>query len=160
MLKKINSIPLVLILFIIFIILTYAYIIDYQLGYKPCKLCIYQRIPYLISILLIINFLFIGKYKKMSLLILSLIFIAGTLLAFYHFGIEQNFFKESFACETKNLGEKLSKEQLLEQLKQTSISCKDVGFKIMGLSLAAINAIISFLLSVIFIKLFLNYGKN
>jgi len=48
----------------------------------------------------------------------------------------------------------------LEQIKQNNISCKDVSFKILGLSLAAINTIFSLILSVIFIKLFLNYGKN
>ena len=81
-------------------------------------------------------------------------------LAFYHFGIEQGFFSESFVCETQNLSETLSKEQLLEQLKQNSISCKDVSFKIFGFSLASINTIFSIILSVIFIKLYLNYEKN
>jgi len=91
---------------------------------------------------------------------LSFIFICSSILAFYHFGIEQGFFKESLACTTENFSETLSKEQLLEQLKQNTISCKDVGFKIFGLSLAAINTILSIGLSVIFIRLFINYGKN
>ena len=89
-----------------------------------------------------------------------MIFVSSTALAFYHFGIEQGFFSESFACKSQNLSETLSKERLLEQLKQNSISCKDVSFKILGLSLAAINSIFSLVLSAIFIKLFLSYGKN
>ena len=86
--------------------------------------------------------------------------MSSAVLAFYHFGIEQGFFSESLACATGDLSETLSKEELLEQLKQNSISCKDVSFRILGLSLAAINTIFSLVLSVIFIRLFINYGKN
>ena len=89
-----------------------------------------------------------------------MVFISSAALAFYHFGIEQGFFSEPLVCETGTLSETKSKEQLLEQLKQNSISCKNVSFKILGLSLAAINAIFSLVLSVIFIRLFLNYEKN
>ena len=91
---------------------------------------------------------------------LFLVFMSGTALAFYHFGIEQGFFSESLACTTGDLSKTVSKEELLQQLKQNSISCKDVSFRILGLSLAAINTIFSLVLSVIFIRLFMNYGKN
>ena len=105
--------------------------------------------------------IFIIKYERVTLLILFLVFISSAALAFYHFGIEQGFFSESLACTTGgDLSKTLSKEELLEQLNKNSISCKEVGFRIFGLSLAAINTIFSLILSVIFIKLFLNYGKN
>ena len=103
---------------------------------------------------------FFKKYERITLLILFLVFISSTTLAFYHFGIEQGFFSESLACSTGDLSKTLSKEEILEQLKQNSISCKDVSLRISGLSLAAINTIFSFVLSVIFIKLFRNYGEN
>jgi len=89
-----------------------------------------------------------------------LVFVSSTTLAFYHFGIEQGFFSESLVCKAEDLSKILSKEQLLEQLNQNNISCKDVNFKILGLSLAAINTIFSHSLSVIFIRLFMNYEKN
>ena len=91
---------------------------------------------------------------------LSLIFVGSAALAFYHLGIEQDFFDESLACAAPELSKTLSKEQLLEQLKQNYVSCKDVSFRVLGLSLATINTIFSLVISVIFIKLFLNYGKN
>ena len=103
---------------------------------------------------------FIKKYERVTLLILFLVFMSSTALAFYHFGIEQGFFSESLACTTDDLSKTLSKEELLEQLKQNSISCKEVSFKIFGFSLAAINTIFSLVLSVIFIRLFINYEKN
>ena len=160
MMKKANKIFLIVILVIISLAIISALIIQYWLGHEPCKLCLYERIPYFLSILLIIKILFIKKYEKITLLILFLVFFSSFALAFYHFGIEQSFFDESLACATGDLSKTLSKEQLLEQLNQNNISCKDVNFKIAGLSLAAINTIFSLTLSVIFIKLFLNYGKN
>jgi len=160
MLKQSNNMFLIVMLVIISLTIISTLIIQYWLGHEPCKLCLYERIPYFLSILLIIKILFIKKYEKITLLIISLVFISGSVLAFYHFGIEQGFFSESFVCRSQNLSETLSKEQLLEQLKQNSISCKNASFKILGLSLAAINTIFSLILSVIFIRLFFNYGKN
>ena len=160
MLKQTNNIFLIVIFAVISLTITSALIIQYWLGHEPCKLCLYQRIPYFLAILLIIKMFFFKKYEKITLLILTLIFVSSTALAFYHFGIEQGFFSESLACTAPDLSKTLSKEQLLEQLKQNNISCKDVSFRILGLSLAAINTIFSLVLSVIFIKLFLNYGKN
>ncbi len=158
--KQTNNIFLIAILTIISLAIISALIIQYWLDHEPCKLCLYQRIPYFLAILLIIKMFFFKKYEKITLLILILIFVSSTALAFYHFGIEQDFFSESLACTAPDLLKTLSKEQLLEQLKQNNISCKDVSFRILGLSLAAINTIFSLVLSVIFIKLFLSYGKN
>ena len=158
--EQINKKFLFIILIFISFVLVSAFVIEYGFNHQPCKLCLYERIPYYLSILLIVKLLFIKGYEKMTLLILSLIFIVSSILAFYHFGIEQGFFKESLSCATKNLSDALTKEELLKQLNQNIISCKDVSFRIFGLSLAAINTIFSIFLTVIFMKLFLNYGKN
>ena len=158
--KKNTNIFLIFTTFLILVVLILALVIEYGLGHKPCKLCLYQRLPYLVSFLLLSQILFLKKYIKVSLLIISLIFLVGALLAFYHFGIEQGFYTESSVCGTESFSKSLSKEQLLEQLKQINISCKNVNFKIMGLSLAAINTIFSLVLSFVFFILFLNYKKN
>ena len=160
MTKQINKKILFTLLIFIFFVLASAFIIEYKLGYQPCKLCLYERIPYFLSVLLITKIFLIRIYERETLFLLSLIFIISTCLAFYHFGIEQGFFKESLVCVTKNLSENITKEELLKQLSQNTISCKDVSFKILGLSLAAINTIFSLILSVIFMKLFINYGNN
>ena len=158
--KQSNNVFLIAILAIISLTIISALIIQYWLGHEPCKLCIYERIPYFLSILLLIIIFFFKKYEKITLFILFLIFIASAVLAFYHFGIEQGFFSESFVCKAGDLSGTLSKEQLLEQLNKYNISCKDVSFRVLGLSLASINTILSIILSVIFLKLFLNYAKN
>ena len=160
MTEKINKKFLFIILIFISLILFSAFIIEYKLGHQPCKLCIYERIPYFLSILLILKIFFIKSYEKITLLLLSVIFAISSVLAFYHYGIEQGFFNESAVCAVNNLSETQSKEELLEQLKKNTLSCKDVNFRIFGFSLAAINTVFSICLSAIFIKLFINYEKN
>ena len=160
MLNKKNNIILIIIFFIILLSIISALIIEYALGHKPCSLCLYERVPYFLSILLLIKILLFKKYEKITLFILFLIFTASAVLAFYHFGIEQGFFSESFVCKVGDLSGTLSKEQLLEQLNKYNISCKEVSFRVLGLSLATINTILSIMLSVIFLKLYLNYAKN
>ena len=157
--KKTNKI-LILTLFILLIFLISAYIIEYVLGHKPCKLCVYQRFPYFVSIFLVSSILLLKKYVKLSLLGISLVSLLGAVMAFYHFGIEQGFFSESFICEAQNLHQSSSKEEILKQLKENTISCKNVTFKAFGLSLASINAIFSFILFYIFLRLFRNYEVN
>ena len=146
-------------LFSIFALLA-AYFIQYVLKHQPCNLCLIERIPYFASVTVISICLFFKRFEKISLSVLSLIFFLAALIAFYHFGIEQGFFKESLVCDLNNESNDLSKEALLKQLKEISVSCKDVDFKIFGLSLATLNIFISLILGVITIKLFLTYEKN
>ena len=157
--KKTNTI-LIFILFGLSASLILAYIIEYGLGHEPCRLCVYQRFPYILSILLILSVLLIKKNVKIHLLVLGMISLSGAVLAFYHFGIEQGFFNESAVCESQNLQEGLTKQDVLEQLKQNTVSCKDVNFTLFGLSLASINAIVSFVLFMIFVRLYRNYEIN
>ena len=140
--------------------LSIAYFIQYALGHKPCNLCIIERIPYIASIILISLIFIISKYEKIISIIILIFFIFGAVVSFYHFGIEQGFFSESLICELTN-NNPLNKEDLLNQLKKAEIvSCKDVTFRFLGLSLATINTIISLALSGIMFKVIKNYGKN
>ena len=140
--------------------LSIAYFIQYVLGHKPCNLCLIERIPYIASIILISLIFIINRFEKIIATIILLLFIFGSMVSFYHFGIEQGFFSESLVCDLEN-NTNLSKEQLLKQLESSSIvSCKDVTFRVLGLSLATINTIISIILSVIMVKVIKNYDKN
>ena len=137
-----------------------TYFVQYILGHKPCNLCLIERIPYIFAIIIISLGLILKKFEKAIIVFLILIFLAATIISFYHFGIEQDFFKESLVCNLDGNITNLSKEDLIKELQQQTVSCKDVSFRIFGLSLATINTIISLILSVITIKLFLDYGKN
>ena len=140
--------------------LSIAYFIQYVLGHKPCNLCIIERIPYIAAIILISLIFILNRYQKIISSLILIFFIFGAVVSFYHFGIEQGFFSESLVCDLGN-SQPLNKEDLLNQLKKTEIvSCKDVTFRFLGLSLATINTVILLILSGIIIKVIKNYGKN
>ena len=140
--------------------LSTAYFIQYVLGHKPCNLCIIERIPYIAAIILISLIFILNRYQKIISSLILIFFIFGAVVSFYHFGIEQGFFSESLVCDLGN-SQPLNKEELLDQLKKTEVvSCKDVTFRFLGLSLATINTVISLILSGIMIKVIKNYGKN
>ena len=160
MIEKNHNTVLKIVFFLISLSLILAFVIEYGLGHEPCKLCLYQRYPYYLSIILLTSIFVIKKNVKIHLLILSVVSLIGSIVAFYHFGIEQGFFNESVVCETKNLNQILSKEDILKELKQTTISCKEVTFRFLGLSLASINTIFSLILSYIFFKIFKKYENN
>ena len=155
-----NKTVLNIILFISIFALVSAYFIEYVLDYKPCNLCLIERLPYFFAIIIISLGLFLDRFEKFVFIFLCLIFVSATILSFYHFGIEQGFFKESLVCISNDEINSLDKEDLIKELQKKVVSCKDVHFTLLGLSLATINAIISFILSVITFKLFLNYEKN
>ena len=141
--------------------LTIAYFIQYILGHKPCNLCLIERIPYLVSLILISFVFIVNRFEKVIAGIVLLFFIFGSVVSFYHVGIEQGFFSESLVCDLGSTNENVSKEDLLKQLQNnTPVSCKDVTFRFLGLSLATINTIISILISGIMIRVFKSYGKN
>ena len=140
--------------------LSIAYFIQYVLGHKPCNLCIIERIPYIAAIILILVIFILNRNQKIISSLILIFFIFGAVVSFYHFGIEQGFFSESLVCDLGN-SQPLNKEDLLNQLKKTEIvSCKDITFRFLGLSLATINTVISLILSGIIIKVIKNYGKN
>ena len=140
--------------------LSIAYFIQYVLGHKPCNLCIIERIPYIAAIILISLIFILNRYQKIISSLILIFFIFGAVVSFYHFGIEQGFFSESLVCDLGN-SQPINKEELLNQLKKAEIvSCKDVTFRFLGLSLATINTIISIILSGIMIKIINSYGKN
>ncbi len=155
-----NKVTLNIILVFSIFVLIVAYFIEYFLKHEPCNLCLIERIPYIFSITIILICLFLKKFEKITLLLLALIFIFGTIISFYHVGIERGFFEESFLCNLRNEINILTKEDLLKELQKKIISCKKVDFTIFGLSLASINTIVSIILSSITFKMYLNYEKN
>ena len=137
-----------------------AFFIEHALGYQPCNLCLIERIPYGLSIILIMVAFLTKKNQKFLVLLLILTFIFSFAISFYHYGIEQGFFQESSICGLKNFTESITKDDLLKQLSEKTISCRDVTFRIFGLSLTSINIVINLLFIITLLKIFTKYEKN
>ena len=143
-----------------FIALVSAYFIEYILGHQPCNLCLYERIPYFLAILIVlINYKY-NKLEKYLILSLAIIFLIATILSLYHLGIEQGFIQESLLCDLEKGANILDKDEILKQLQQKNISCKDVTFQIFGLSLTSYNIIISILLAITLIRFYFGYENS
>ena len=142
-----------------FVSLISAYFIEYVLGHQPCNLCLIERIPYGLAVVLIILNHILIKNKRFIILLLILVFSFSLIISFYHFGIEQDIFKESAVCGLKDASNIVSKEELLKQLQVKNVSCKDVTFRIFGFSLTSLNIIISLILVIFLSKVFKNYEK-
>ncbi len=158
---KIDKNIILKIIFVISVIaLASAFFIEYALGHQPCNLCILERIPYLLAILVVLlNYKFV-HLEKHFIIFLILIFLAATILSIYHLGIEQGLIKESLVCDLNNGSNLLTKEDILKQLQLKNVSCQDVTFKIFGLSLTSYNVLISLILSLSVVKVYINYDKN
>ena len=143
-----------------FIALVSAYFIEYILGHQPCNLCLYERIPYFLAILIVlINYKY-NKLEKYIILSLAIIFLIATILSLYHLGIEQGFIQESLLCDLVKGANILDKDEILKQFQQKNISCKDVTFKIFGLSLTSYNIIISILFTITLIRFYFGYENS
>ena len=160
MVKISKNLLIKLILLISIIALISAFFIEFILGHQPCNLCILERIPYFLAIIVILlNYKFI-EFEKFFILFLTIIFLFGTVLSLYHLGIEQGLIQESLVCDLKSGSNLLSKEEILKQLQEKSVSCKDVTFKMFGLSLTSYNILISILITFSAGKIYFNYDKN
>lgn len=151
---------LLLVFFISIIALISAYFIEYILGHQPCNLCLIERIPYALSIIIIFLIYKFKQFEKILIIVLILVFVFSFIVSIYHFGIEQGYIKESLVCDLQNGSKILSKDELLKELQKKTVSCKDVTFKLFGLSLTTFNIFISLLITGILAKNFLNYEKN
>ena len=140
-----------------FFSLVAALYVEYILGFKPCILCIYQRIPYAIAIFISSVAFFVGN-KNILLIILGLTFLAGILLSGYHVSIEKEIIEPLFSCTGDNI-KAIEKKEILKSLNNIQPDCKDVDFSIFGVSLATLNFIISFVLTIVIVYIF-KYAKK
>ena len=139
------------ILFYSLLAIFFALYVEHVLGYKPCKLCLYQRIPYIVAIFIsFVGYNYFNNYKILILIVV--IFSISVLISGYHYGIENNIFEEFSGCTASTL-EIIDKSELLKSLNDNVSSCKDVNFKLFGISLAGINFLLSLLIVIYSLKI-------
>ena len=146
-----------LIIFLCLSSICYAFFVEYILGYKPCILCKYQRLPYILG-LIVALFGFFKSSNTRIIIYIFLIFLLSMALSGYHVSIEQELYQSIFNCSDNNLGV-LEKGKLLESLKVINPDCRNVNFAVFGVSLATINLILSFVISSVSYYLYSN-AKN
>jgi len=133
-----------LIVFIISsIIIVSAYILEYIYNFPPCKLCIYQRIPYFL-ILVVCATSFLMEYRNIHFYAIFFLFFSSFLIASFHSLVERGLIEYNSGCSS-SINDFESIEDLRNHLESVALTkCDEIIFSIMGLSLANINSLISF----------------
>ncbi len=109
-----------------------AYSFEHIGGLHPCKLCLWQRYPHFLNILLIFLFYFFPKNS--------------TILALYHVGVEKKLWLGPNSCSNSSI-EGLSTDQLLEQIMNAPlVRCDEVAWDFINISMAGWNGIFSLIL--------------
>jgi len=137
-----------------FLVISSALFIEYILKVKPCALCIYERYPYYLILIFCALFFLKNSWKNQLIILIIITSVVSFFLAGYHVGIEYGLINELSSCKTE-FNKNISKDILLKELQsKLAPSCKEVGFKLFGLSLASINMIMSLILSILYYKIF------
>jgi disulfide bond formation protein DsbB len=130
-----------------------AYVSQYIFDIKPCILCIYQRVPYFLTIVaLIFVFNYSSKihFSTTMIYFCSFVFMVSALLALFHVGVEKGFIEEPTSCSLSSEENYQTLDQLREAIlnSQNSPKCSEVQFSLLGVSMAGWNFIYSLILSI------------
>ncbi len=129
--------------------LIFAFVSEYIYGYQPCTLCLQQRYPHILIVLLCL-IIFIWRKRIPAIYALNILLISiSVILAFYHIGVENNIFDGPASCSPYDLSGNLDKSSealLSEILSKPIINCNTVSWSFLGLSMASWNFILSVIL--------------
>ena len=124
------------------VVLVVVHIFEYGFGYLPCQLCMYQRLPWAIVIVLGLLAYFMPKYGKGLLYMSAIVLLFGTVLAVFHAGVEYGFWQGLESCGGEYILS--SGADLLSALDtQTVPRCDKASWTLFGISMAGYNALIS-----------------
>ncbi len=115
-----------------------VYSMEYIGGLQPCPLCLQQRWFYWAGIALLLALLYKAEYRHKGLLLLGFLFLASTAFSGYHWGIEQGFWEARNCTDTGMTG-----GDILASLTQKPLDCATPLFQPFGMSLAAMNMLLS-----------------
>ena len=149
------------VLFLSIFSLLFVFILQYEYGILPCKICIWQRWPHIFNIfiaLIIISSSSIPNY----IMVLGLInMFLAFILALYHYGLEQNLWDNVFSCSGEIKFNDLSTEEILKNLNNTPIkTCEIEAWNFLNLSLTGWNMILTIFISLIWLLLIYYQKRN
>ena len=129
------------------LVLGAALVGQYGFDLYPCELCLYQRYPYVVIILVgLYGSLFARSPKLIFMLLLLVVamFLTTSGIAFYHTGVEYGWFQGPSACSGGDSSNLTLEEMRAQIMNAPLVSCAQAMAYIFGLSMAAWNAMLSF----------------
>ncbi len=126
-------------------ILASVFAFQYLGGAAPCQMCIWQRYPY--AVLIVLGLLGWFWQPRLMLGVGTLVLLVGAGIASYHYGVEQGWFALPDGCAAG--GNATSVEELRRMLSEAPPACDQVQFNLFGWSLAAWNVLASVVLAIL-----------
>ncbi len=134
-----------------------AYILEFAFHYKPCIMCLYERVPYIIMIVMGMVYLTVitlrsqkafATLKPVLASIMLCCIVASVALSVYHIGIEQGIIEATEKCNSAGeLTSSISIEDLKNAFSRTKLSdCRKPEFVLLGISLVGYNLIFNLVL--------------
>lgn len=121
----------------------FAFFLQYFLGHQPCKLCIYQRIPYYIVVLVSVLYLIFKKYFKIYYSLLIFLLLSEFFISNYHtlstFGI-----LNYSGCESATLPKDITKLKDALMSDSLVVNCSNANLKFFSVPLSVYNSLFSF----------------
>ena len=138
-----------------------AFIAEYYFDLQPCELCLKQRHPYYLFIVVtLLIFIIPHFYKIIMYAFVQLGAIYGIFYSIWHVGVENKLLKGPSGCST-SLSISSNTKDLKEQiLNMQVISCDEVIWSLFGISAASLNTIVLLFIFVINALYIINYGKK
>ena len=137
-----------------FFALAGAYYFQFVVGLQPCVLCLYQRIPHAIEIMLGLTALILAwKYNRPKraafvILLSSLVYLVSAGLGFYHAGVEQHWWISILEACSNPMITSGTKDLLSKIEKAQAVRCDAVPWQMFGISMAGYNGILSVLMTI------------
>ena len=131
------------------VVLGTALLSQYWGGLAPCELCLLQRWPWAVAIVISLVVVLVGERAGVAwvALLLGVVFAVSVVLAFYHVGVEQHWFAGPTACTASESGA-MTLEQMKQQILGTApVLCDRPAWTLFGVSLAGWNLLASLVMT-------------
>ena len=142
------------VLFLSIFSLLFVFILQYEYGILPCKICIWQRWPHIFNILIALIIISSSSIPNYIMVLGLINMFLAFILALYHYGLEQNLWDNVFSCSGEIKFNDLSTEEILKNLNNTPIkTCEIEAWNFLNLSLTGWNMILTIFISLIWLLL-------
>ncbi|MGR3551602.1 disulfide bond formation protein B [Pseudooceanicola sp.] len=132
------------------VLLLGAFFFQHVVGLAPCKLCIWQRWPHVVAILIGVAALALGSRALAWLGALAA--LATTSVGLYHTGVEKAWWEGPSTCTSSGAGNMSADDFFDKVINAPLIRCDEIAWQMLGLSMASYNAIFAAVLALFWVR--------
>ena len=132
------------------VLLLGAFFFQHVVGLAPCKLCIWQRWPHAVAVLIGVVALAFGS--RVLAWLGALAALATASVGLYHTGVEKGWWEGPSTCTSSGAGNLSANDFFDKVINAPLIRCDEIAWQMLGLSMASYNAIFATVLATFWIR--------